>query len=227
VDLDTIILAAGRGARLRGVVPAYHKPLLVVDGQALIVTTIKQVRDVTKGRIVVVVAPENASPITNLLEDAGLIDYKTFFIVQPTPNGPGDAFILGSELALTEHVLVLMSDNLYGPDDIHNVANGDADVVIGTHKVQDADVARNFTRVTTHGTYEGPVIDVAQTMEGWYHLWLGPLRVHRRRLIEELGETGPEGEVKIGPWLGNVGSIETVTCLTHDVGDVNGLTNGG
>ena len=225
--MDCILLAAGRGARLRGVVPQYHKPLLVVDGQSLIVSAIKQAKVAGIHRVIVVVAPENTMPVTALLNDAGLVDANTFIIVQPTAYGPGDAFLYASELVRSERVLLLMADNMFGPNDIKTVMGLRRDVVIGVQTIAEPEIAVRFTRITPNGTYEGPEIDDSQRYdESGFRVWLGPLVVNNEKLRNTLGhvvyDAQQNEELKIGPYLGDVGEILAVGCVTHDVGGVNG-----
>jgi CTP:molybdopterin cytidylyltransferase MocA len=85
--IDIIILAAGRGSRLAGVMPPYMKPLMTVNGESILVKLIKEataaVFNVTASddRVTVVTAPENTMPIAHLLNDAdvGLIDVDPEF----------------------------------------------------------------------------------------------------------------------------------------------------
>jgi NDP-sugar pyrophosphorylase family protein len=223
--VDCVILAAGRGARLRGVVPQFHKPLMTVDGKAMIVHAVEEARSVPVDKLVIVVAPDNAGPITSLLVDARLLDTDTTIIVQPEPNGPGVAYLLAVDLIACDEVLLLMADNIFGKQDVFRVLHGDANVVVGGRYENDPAIARRFTRVTpSGGTFEGP--DINETQE-WtasrFFIWLGPLRAPTHRLAQAIGAYGVVGnEFKIGPALGHCGSIGAVECDTHDVGDLNG-----
>lgn len=212
--------------------PQYFKPMLVVDGQPLIVSAIKAARAAGSKRIIVVVAPENAQPIIHLLSDAGTIDHNTYFIVQHTACGPGDAYIQAYNLVIEPDVLLLMADNCFGPNDVTNVAKVDEPVVIGTKSIRDLDVAVRFTRVTPDKTFEGPEIDDDQRWSAGseFRCWVGPVKIDSRALFEELVSNAfdpyPFNELKIGPYLGRVGKITTVHCTTHDVGDSTLWENG-
>ena len=68
--MDLIILAAGRNERLHGTVPAFMKPLLLVDGQPLIVRLVREALDAgvletydEVGRVIVVAAPQNVGDL--------------------------------------------------------------------------------------------------------------------------------------------------------------------
>lgn len=214
--------------------PQYFKPMLVVDGQPLIVSAIKAARAAGSRRVVVVVAPENAQPIAHLLSDAGVIDHNLYIIVQVAPYGPGDAYILACNLITENEVLLLMADNCFGPNDVTNVARGRGPVVIGTKSIRDRDIAVKFTRVTSERTYEGPEINDAQRWSAGeeFRCWVGPVKVDAKGLFEAIvGAIDPDRvghlhEVKIGPHLGEVGNIVTVPCTTHDVGDSTLWENG-
>lgn len=234
MNIDTIILAGGRGARLRGVTPAYFKPMLVVDGTAMIVHVLQQAEAVTSGRIVVVLAPDNVAPIVNLIRDSGYLDDQLRFVVQPDPTGPGDAYLLAAEVCSTSHTLVLAADNLFGEDDVANVIKTIAhdpvpNLVVGGKSIVDPEIAKRFTRITADGTFEGPIQN--EITEAWgnsFYVWLGPLLVNRELLCDALraADVRCDGELKIGPHLWRLSTRENpgtrVDCDTHDVGDLNG-----
>jgi NDP-sugar pyrophosphorylase family protein len=234
VNIDTVILAGGRGTRLRGVTPTYFKPLLVVDGTAMIVHVIRRATSVTSGKIVIVLAPDNVAPITSLIRDSGLLDDQLRFVVQPEPTGPGDAFLIAAEMCQTKHVLILAADNLFGENDLRNVIQGLANdpapnLIVGGKKIADPEVAQRFTRITADGSFEGPIKN--EIDESWgdsFYVWLGPLIVDRVKMSYILRSVNHAegGERKIGPHLwrltDKINQGVKVDCDTHDVGDLNG-----
>lgn len=226
---DCVILAGGKGSRLKGIVPQYFKPMLVVDGQALIVSAIKAAHAAEVGRIIIVLAPENAQAMLSLLRDAEALDDDTYFVIQHTANGPGDAYMLAWNFVTTDQVLLLMADNVFGLTDVRNVVGELGDVVVGTKAIEDEETAAHFTRVTRGRSYEGPNVTNSQRWHVGepYQCWLGPLKVNAQDLYDVLSDNrGVQEELKIGPYLGDVGEIVSVPCNTHDVGDASHWSNG-
>lgn len=221
--MDAVILAAGRGSRLEGVAAPFWKPLTVVNGEPLILKIIRQVfnLDDGAGTRVVVVSPENAQPITQLIVARGWDDFVNI-VVQPTPSGPGDAYLrAGGFFAVGAPVMIVAADNVISDDDLQTVAGyADHGYVIGTGIV-DGSVAQNFTLVDEKGTVkEGGNISTMLWKDRTFRAWLGPLIVPNGAMRTALsGEV--DGEVKIGANLQRmcrVPMLIPVTC--YDIGVV-------
>jgi CTP:molybdopterin cytidylyltransferase MocA len=216
--MEAMILAAGAGSRLNGVAAPFHKPLMLVNGTPLIVQVVAQAVEATEERCVVVCAPSNVSPIIDLLEATGHLHWCSI-IVQPRPDGPGDAFICGARAIRTPDCLVLMGDNLMIVDDVKRIVSaGDSfPIVIGTRVIEGEDAER-FTRILSHRTVEGPFIR-EETPYAAHTVWCGPLVVPTQQLAGEIGEARAEGgELKLGHWLGQLGQPHCVEVNAIDVG---------
>lgn len=111
--MDAVVLAAGDGQRLAGVMPAGLKPLLVVNGESMIVHVTKRVLEADPFFITYVVSPTNAGPIIDVLH-AALPDTraKLRFIVQPKATGPTDALALGVALVSSSNFVMACADNI-------------------------------------------------------------------------------------------------------------------
>lgn len=229
--IDTIILAAGNGARLKGTVPTGLKPLLVVNGESLIGRLVTQVRKATgKYRIVVVASPTNIAPIVDLLGKR--LDY----VIQPEPAGPGEALLRGLAVVRdAERVLVLAGDNYLDDRAIPAVLAADRPLTVGVRVITDAAIARRFTRVREYedvggsgfldiprarlDTEEGPELHWA----GPWTVWCGPLvvpTVATRTLLTRLdvGDISLK-ELKIGAYLGELDcSSALVPVEAQDIG---------
>lgn len=230
-SFDGVVLAAGAGTRLRGVMPPFFKPLMTVDGKSLIVSAVAASRDNGAARTFVVVAPGNADPICAVLDDAGLLNtHHVTFIVQPRPAGPADAVERVIRFVKSDYTLLLMADNVFSAGDIEHTLQHAPDkdgVTIGTGLVE-REQAHSFTRVNEHGDcFEGPIKDVSrETAGGSWQVWLGPVLADTNRLhdilTKKMGVT-IDGEAKLGPLFNDFrGGVKTVPCHTHDVGDLNG-----
>jgi bifunctional UDP-N-acetylglucosamine pyrophosphorylase/glucosamine-1-phosphate N-acetyltransferase len=112
IDAVGIVLAAGRGSRMRSRIP---KPLHTVAGRELIRYPIAALQECGISRLVVVASPENRDAITGVLED------EAIFAVQASPDGTADAVVCGLAAlpAIPRLVVVLAGDTpLVRPESI-------------------------------------------------------------------------------------------------------------
>jgi len=232
--MDAVILAAGRGSRLRGSVPAYHKPLLVVDKKPLVMQSIMWAYEMQcVSRVVVVCAPENVGPIVDLVEAHKLCTDAVRFVVQPDSDGPGAGFLLG--FAATEHrsrVLLLMGDNTQ-PNDPNVWQNGatqaGGSITVGVKTVAESDVAQRFTRITEDGYYflEGECLRDACWSDGKYRVWCGPLALDGDKLaqvLERVRQHEAPTELKIGRYLNDVSrDVRLRPSESRDIGSPDEL----
>jgi bifunctional N-acetylglucosamine-1-phosphate-uridyltransferase/glucosamine-1-phosphate-acetyltransferase GlmU-like protein len=225
--VDTVILAAGKGERLNGIAAPYHKPLLPVNGKPLVRNAVEIALQVTGCTPIVVVAPENALPIAQILEgeDAGMI-------VQRRANGPGHALMCGMQLVKSRHVLVLMGDNVLTFDDVDRVAKEQS--AVGVQQVDPEDAER-FTRVRTGGNWveKVPITDEDINMvTGKVTCWVGPLKLETDITRNALARSAlVQKEVPLGPPVLNAHQTEEhrlqlIAVDTYDIG-VPEAWNGG
>jgi len=108
-----IILAGGSGTRLypltKGVskqlLPIYDKPMIYYPLSILILSSIKEV--------LIISSPEYLSRFEQLLGDGDNIGMKFEYIVQPSPDGIAQAFILGKDFIGDDDVCLILGDNIY------------------------------------------------------------------------------------------------------------------
>jgi bifunctional N-acetylglucosamine-1-phosphate-uridyltransferase/glucosamine-1-phosphate-acetyltransferase GlmU-like protein len=230
--VDTVILAAGRGARLNGIAAPFHKPLLIVNGMPLIVQLVRAAHATFRGsdetaRVVVVVAPENAQAISAVLSAHELFDVQ--YVLQPLAHGPGDALRRGLVAAQDGRTLVLMADNVISQATLERVVDEATPYAVGCVDMPPQDAAR-FTRYNwqTSGWDERvPVVDDhISKITNMVTCWVGPLIIDRAKALDELnchlpGKL-PGEEILIGPNLrflipSNVG-YEMVEVDVTDIG---------
>lgn len=193
--MDIVILAGGENTRLKGIVAPHHKPLLVINGESLIVRLVRQALLLKPGKIVIVVSPRNADPILELLMH-NFTDISMIYFVMQTPGTTIDV-ALRSGLMMTgstEKVMVLCGDNFMTDEDwkdlIHAPQIENRSVIVG-QCVTSEDVALNFARVwpiymtLTEATVE---MDKQKFSDGRWYVWNGPIIVNGPRTLMELEE---------------------------------------
>ena len=135
-----IILAGGSGTRLypitKGVskqlVPIYDKPMIFYPLSVLMLAGIKE--------ILIITTPEDQDSFKRLLGDGSEIGMSYEYVVQPSPDGLAQAFILGEEFIGDSDACLVLGDNIfYGHDlsgmlsnAVENAKNGHA-TVFGYH----------------------------------------------------------------------------------------------
>lgn len=215
--MDGVILAAGKGQRLNGHVMPFFKPLVEVNGKPLVLHAVEYAITAGARRIAIVAAPGNASAIEAAVRRVPGVS----IVIQPFPEGPGDALRVGLEQVGSTRAIVLMSDNVMDSDAVAAMAThaGTGSDAIGYREVPLED-AHRFTRIrrlpTTKdgasmlGYVEGTPItqdDEWYPGSGTAVVWCGPIILHCSRALTVLNRAPRDettGELKIGPHLGSI-----------------------
>ncbi|WP_265132326.1 glucose-1-phosphate thymidylyltransferase RfbA [Chryseobacterium oranimense] len=132
-----IILAGGSGTRLypltiavsKQLMPVYDKPMIYYPLSTLLLAGIKD--------ILIITTPHDQPGFIKLLGDGSQIGCNIEYVVQPSPDGLAQAFILGDQFIGNDPVALVLGDNIfYGSEMgtlLKNKTDPDGGVVFAYH----------------------------------------------------------------------------------------------
>lgn len=114
-------MAAGEGTRLRPLTERWAKPVLPIDGRAVLAVLLRELAAARAGRVWLVTG-YRAEQVEQLAGDGAAFDLEIRFVRQPAVLGSADAVQRALDAGATPPILVSAADTVYQRGDVGRFA---------------------------------------------------------------------------------------------------------
>ena len=116
-----IVLAGGSGTRLYPVTKGISKQLLPIYDKPMVYYPLSVLMLAGITDILIITTPEDQNSFKRLLGTGKELGISLSYVVQPSPDGLAQAFILGEDFIGNDDVCLVLGDNIYYGHDLTNM----------------------------------------------------------------------------------------------------------
>jgi len=127
-----IILAGGAGTRLHPATLTVSKQLLPVYDKPMIYYPLSTLMSGGMREVLVISTPEDLPRFRTLLGDGRQWGMELSYVVQPSPDGLAQAFILGADFVRSEPSALILGDNIFFGHDLAKLLQGADSQTLGS-----------------------------------------------------------------------------------------------